>query len=204
MAPKHIDNPESAAKAPISHGDENLSQTIVQLPTGYFHHVRDQQAGSYEANSPVFSLSKQSNAAIGQTDKLRLNNQEQVKDSIMAIARSCLHSFDQLVEYFAVVGKGSFHGAPSVVLQAGFKPDLQFLDEWCDEQARFKLAMNDLKIVLNLIGSSTDDQNVLQVTDGLRFDLKELSSNMDQGAQPSTIYFHSHRLQANRKRKWLQ
>lgn len=122
----------------------------------------------------------------------------------MAIAQSCLHSFDQLVEYFARKGKASFHGTPAVAPQTGFEPSVQFLDEWCDEQARFKLAMNDLRFVLNVIGSSTDDQNVLRVADGLLFDLKELSSNLDQGAQPSMNCAHPYRLQANTKRKWLQ
>lgn len=40
--PQLVDNPESAAEASILEGDEDLTQTIPQLPIDYFHHAMDQ------------------------------------------------------------------------------------------------------------------------------------------------------------------
>lgn len=94
--------------------------------------------------------------------------------------------FDQFLQQRTTLKKGWRQDARPLVLGTELVTGLQSIDEWRDQRARFKLAMNDLNNVL-----CTDDfmydQDALRVARGLLEDIEELRSNLRAGARPRTI-----------------
>ncbi|KAI7471878.1 hypothetical protein KC367_g5008 [Hortaea werneckii] len=189
---KHNNIPEHAAKAAFPQGEDIVQgsgQIIRVLFTDRSSDAKNKQTLNHEANPQNSSMFGPLYPATPLTDNQRHDDHEETENSIMTKAQACLDGFNQVVDHLEIFDKASAQDDRPRRLTEGVKPGLQSMDEWCDERARFKLAINDLRNVIDGDRFSTGDEHALRVTNGLLNDLRELERNLNQGARPRKTCF---------------
>lgn len=183
---QHVAIPESAAEAATSHGNDkslrNESQTFQRLPVHVSSNTQEKRAWEDQTTPPGFTLSEESNAAAGQISEQEQYSHRKGSHLLILPARDCMNFFNQILQQRTTLQRGSRQDARPSVLET----ELVSIDEWRDERARFKLAIDDLKDVL-CTGNILCDQDASRVVGGLMEDIEELRSNLSEGARPRKI-----------------